>query len=91
MIPAIIILTGAIFILISAIGILRYDDLYSRMQASTKATSFGVLLIVFGAAIFFNEAFVYLKAVFIILFIFLTAPLGAHSISKSDKKGRLDD
>ena len=91
MITALLILTGAVFILLSAIGLIRYEDLYSRMQATTKATSFGVLLIVIGTSVYFNEFFVYLKAVFIILFIYLTAPLGAHSISKSDKEGRLEE
>ena len=91
MITAVFILIGSVFILLSAIGLIRYDDLYSRMQSTTKATSFGVLLIVIGAAIFFNELFVYMKALFIIIFIYLTAPLGAHSISKSEKEGRLEE
>ena len=91
MIASIIILIGSFFILLSAIGIIRYDNLYSRMQATTKATSFGMLLITIGAAIFFNDFNVYLKALFIVFFIYLTAPIGAHSISKSDKAGRLDD
>lgn len=91
MITSLLILTGAVFILLSAIGLIRYDDLYSRMQATTKATSFGVLLIAIGTSVYFNEFNVYLKALFIILFIYLTAPLGAHSISKSDKEGRLEE
>jgi len=91
MITALLILLGSVFILLSAIGLIRYDDLYSRMQATTKATSFGIFLILIGSSVCFPEPYVYLQALFIILFIYLTAPLGAHSVSKSDKEGRLEE
>ncbi|MCF6297780.1 MAG: monovalent cation/H(+) antiporter subunit G [Flavobacteriaceae bacterium] len=83
---ALVILLGSIFMLIAAIGLIRFDDLYSRMHATTKATSFGLLLLIIGVSIFFNSGIVWLKAVMVIIFIYLTAPLAAHSIAKSDDK-----
>ncbi|MFW5830971.1 MAG: monovalent cation/H(+) antiporter subunit G [Prolixibacteraceae bacterium] len=80
---SILILAGAFFILVAAIGLLRFNDLYSRLHASTKAPSFGMFLIVLGVSIFFNTPIVYLKGLFIIIFIYLTAPLAAHAIVKS--------
>jgi multicomponent Na+:H+ antiporter subunit G len=59
--------------------------LYGRLHASTKATSFGILLLLVGASIYFNDVQVYVKTLLIIVFIYLTAPLAAHSISKSYK------
>jgi multicomponent Na+:H+ antiporter subunit G len=84
-ITAILMFLGALFILVSAIGLNRFDDLYSRMHATTKATSFGILLMVLAEAIFFNTGLVWLKAVLVILFIYITAPLASHSIAQSDK------
>lgn len=85
-----LILAGAFFILVAAIGLLRFKDLYSRLHASTKAPSFGIFLIVLGVSIFFNTPIVYLKGLFIIVFVYLTAPLSAHAIVKSfrDQKNR---
>ena len=80
---SILILLGSFFILVAAIGILRFNDLYERLHASTKATSFGILLLLIGVSLYFNVFQVYLKALLIILFIYLTAPLAAHSIAKS--------
>ena len=77
---------GAFFILVSAIGLIRLPDLFTRMHATTKATSFGLLLIILGTAIFFNTGIVWIKAILIIVFIYLTAPLASHSISQSNKK-----
>lgn len=76
-------ISGAVFILIAAIGLVRFGDLYSRMHATTKATSFGLLLLLAGVCLFFLKAIVFIKALLIILFIYLSAPLAAHSIAKS--------
>ena len=77
---------GSLFILVSAIGILRFKDFYSRIHASTEATSFGVLLLLISTALFFNSGDVAVKAILIIVFTYLTAPLAAHSIAKSFKE-----
>ena len=79
----ILIFLGSLFILIAAIGLLRFRDIYSRMHATTKATSFGLLLILSGIALNYLTLVVLIKAVLVILFIYLTAPLAAHAISKS--------
>ena len=79
----ILIFLGSLFILIAAIGLLRFRDIYSRMHATTKATSFGLLLIVSGVALHYMTAVVLIKAILVIVFIYLTAPLAAHAVSKS--------
>jgi multicomponent Na+:H+ antiporter subunit G len=90
-IAAIFLFLGSFFILVAAIGIIRFNDLYSRMHATTKATSFGLLLIIIGVSLFFNIAVVWLKALLVIVFIYLTAPLAAHSIAKSMEEDDLDE
>jgi multicomponent Na+:H+ antiporter subunit G len=78
-----LILTGSFFILVAAIGLVRFKDLYSRLHAGTKAPSFGIFLIVLGVCLYFNYPAVYIKGLFVVIFIYLTAPLAAHSIVKS--------
>ena len=80
---SVLILLGSFFILVASIGILRFKDLYGRLHATTKATSFGLLLLLVGVSLFFNIFPVYVKSLLIIIFIFLTAPLAAHTIAKS--------
>lgn len=80
---SIFIFIGALFVFIASLGLIKFKDIYSRLHASTKATSFGILLIIIGIAIFFNSWVIWLKALLIIIFIYLTAPLAAHSIAKS--------
>jgi multicomponent Na+:H+ antiporter subunit G len=81
-----LILGGSFFVLVAAIGLLRFRELYSRMHATTKATSFGILLLVAGAGLHFASWEVAIKAVLVILFVYLTAPLAAHSIARSVRR-----
>lgn len=88
---SILILSGSFFILVAAIGLVRFKDLYSRLHAGTKAPSFGIFLIVLGVTIFFNSPVVYIKGLFIVVFIYLTAPLAAHAIVRSFKPKEEED
>ena len=74
---------GALFVLISAIGLVRLPDLFMRMHATTKTTSLGITLILIGVIVAFPTWTVVLKGLLIIAFTFLTTPLGAHMISKA--------
>ena len=49
------IITGSLFILLAAVGILRLPDLLTRMHATTKAAALGVMLIMLAAALHFAE------------------------------------
>lgn len=82
---AIIILSsfGAIFILLAAIGFVRMPDTYLRISVTTKAVTLGVGLILVSAAIYFDNLSVTSRVLAIILFIILTAPVGAHLIGRA--------
>lgn len=85
----ILLFLGSVFILIASIGLLRFRETFSRMHATTKATSFGLLLILAGVSLYFLSAIFAIKALLVIIFIYLTAPLAAHSISRTiSKKGK---
>lgn len=86
-----LLLAGSFFILIATIGLVRLKDLYSRLHASTKAPSFGIFLILIGVSVYFNTPMVYIKSLFVVVFIYLTAPLAAHAIIKSFQEQNKDD
>lgn len=74
---------GACFILVSAIGILRLPDLYMRMHATTKTTSMGITGILVAVMIVYPDFATIIKGFLVILFIYLTTPLGAHMLGKA--------
>jgi multicomponent Na+:H+ antiporter subunit G len=85
-IVVILILLGSLFILIAAIGLLRFSDVLSRLHATTKATSFGMLLILTGVFLHYLTLVVFIKGTLVLVFIYLTAPLAAHAISGTVKR-----
>lgn len=75
---------GAIAILIAAIGILRMPDFYLRLSVTVKAATLGGGLLLLSAAFFFTEEVaVTTKALAIIFFLTLTAPVAAHLIGRA--------
>ena len=72
--------------LISAIGIIRFPDFYTRMSAITKAATLGLFLLLIGIAIFFNIFGLSVKSFIIITLILLTNPVGAHAIARAAYK-----
>ncbi len=79
----IIITFGALFVLLAAIGIVRMPDLYLRISVTTKAATLGVGMILIAAALYFGEASITTRALAIVFFLLLTAPVAAHLIGKA--------
>ena len=90
LVVSVLVFVGSIFILIAAIGLIRFKDLYSRMHATTKATSFAILILLVGVSIYFLNWNVAIKSLLVTIFIYLTAPLASHSISKAFRNQKKD-
>src|SRR3954454_18807558 len=82
-ISAVLLVVGALFMLLAGLGVLRLPDLFMRLQAATKASTLGVGCLLLGAAVHFQELGVTTRAVLVIAFFFLTAPVGAHVIARA--------
>lgn len=74
---------GALSILFASIGILRMPDFYLRLSVTVKASTLGVGLLLICAAIMFPDVSVTTKAIAIIFFLIITAPIGAHMIGRA--------
>ncbi|WP_029033973.1 monovalent cation/H(+) antiporter subunit G [Salinimicrobium terrae] len=74
---------GTLFVLLAGVGILRMPDTYLRMAVTTKAATLGIGLILVAAAIYFNDLSTTTRVLAVIIFILLTAPVGAHLIGKA--------
>lgn len=82
---SILILIGTALSLLSALGVLRLPDVYTRAHATTKGTTLGILCILVGAFVYFLfvHHVVSVRLLLGILFVFLTAPVAGHMIIRS--------
>jgi len=80
-----LILIGAGFTLVGSLGLIRLRDFYSRLHGPTKATTLGVGSLLIASAVFFSyqDEGLSLHEVLVTLFLFITAPVGAHLMAKA--------
>lgn len=78
-----LLILGALFILLGAVGLLRMPDLFSRMQATTKSMTLGVGFLLLAVLVHFQQVGVSIRALLVIAFYFLTAPVAAHMIGRA--------
>jgi multicomponent Na+:H+ antiporter subunit G len=78
-----VLVAGAFCALVGAVGLIRFPDVYSRLHASTVAVAGGAGLSLTGIALCYFASPYSLKAFLVVLFLFCTAPVGAHAISRA--------
>jgi multicomponent Na+:H+ antiporter subunit G len=82
-VTAILWLAGSAFALLAAIGVLRMPDVFTRMQASTKASTLGLGCLLLGAALQMGDLASLIRAASIGAFVFLTTPVAGHVIARA--------
>jgi len=79
-----LILLGVLAFLVSALGLIRMPDVYTRMHVGTKSTTVGTLLVLIGAC--FIEPSWSFKLLLLAAFILLTNPLSSSVIARATHK-----
>ena len=80
---AVVWLGGAGFALLAAVGLLRMPDVFTRMQASTKASTLGLGCLLLGAALQLGDFASFIRVISIGAFLLLTTPVAAHVIARA--------
>lgn len=88
---ALLILIGSIISVISAYGIIRFPDVYSRAHAATKSSTLAVLLTLAGAFLYFlfTDGTVSVRLILGIIFVYITSPTAGHLIIRAAYKSNV--
>jgi multicomponent Na+:H+ antiporter subunit G len=82
-VTAVVWLAGSGFALLAAVGVLRMPDVFTRMQASTKASTLGLGCLLLGAAIQLGDFAAVIRVASIGAFVLLTTPVAGHVIARA--------
>jgi len=82
-VTALLWLSGSVFALLAAVGVLRMPDVFTRMQASTKASTLGLGCLLIGAALQLGDFASFIRVVSIGAFVLLTTPVAGHVIARA--------
>ena len=81
MIGELLALAGSLLILLAAVGVVRFDDVYARLHAMAKASTFAMLLVLTGTAVSMSHADDISSAVLAAILQMITSPIAANAIS----------
>lgn len=87
---AALLVTGGVFTLVGAIGLLRFPDFYMRLHGPTKSTTLGVGGVLLASIV--SHAWrgeLGLPEILITLFLFVTAPVSASLMAKAALHSRV--
>lgn len=84
---------GVFFNVLAGVGLLRFPDVYTRLHAGTKCTTFGSIFVI-GSVILIglknwwfendlNGSVLAIHSIFALIAILLTNPVGAHAIARA--------
>ena len=76
-------MVGSSFAFLAALGVLRMPDVFTRMQASTKASTLGLGCLLIGAALQLGDLGSIIRLASTVAFILLTTPVSAHVIARA--------
>ncbi|MBM7648514.1 multicomponent Na+:H+ antiporter subunit G [Bacillus ectoiniformans] len=81
----IFLLFGSFLSLVAAFGLIRLPDVYTRNHAASKSATLGVMSILLAAFLYFYfiEGHFSSRILLGIAFIFITAPVAGHLISRA--------
>ncbi len=81
-----IIVIGLLFDFLGCLGLVRFPDVYTRLQASAKCITLGTSGVLFGLFVTTGPTVTGIKALVCLLFILLTAPVSAHALARAAYK-----
>jgi len=85
----ILIVIGGTFSIISAVGILRLPDVYTRMHAAGIGDTLALGALCGGMILQAGWTFVTIKLLLILLFMFFASPTTTHALAKAAIAGGL--
>ncbi len=78
-----LIILGLLFILISVLGIYRFDHFYPRILVASKIDTVGNITLMVGVILLRGFSWFSLKVFFVLLLMTLINPLVTHTLARS--------
>lgn len=90
---SLLLVIGALFGFLGSLGLLKLRDFYSRLHTPTKGSTLGVGATLIASSVFFTATTgrLSLHQVLVTFFLFITAPVSAHLLSKAAIHTRVEN
>ncbi len=79
----VLMIIGALFALLAAVGVHRFPDVYSRMHAAAKSPTLGLVLVCLGAALRLHSWLSSLTLFLVVVLQLISSPVSTHAIARA--------
>lgn len=85
----IFLILGSFIVLLAGLGVVKMPDIYTRMSATSKASTLGVSIILITTGFFFGTTEIITRTLLIVIFLMITAPVASHLLGKAAHLNKL--
>ena len=89
-VSALLLLGGAFFVLVGAIGVFRLPDFYTRLHGAGVTDTLGAGLISLGLTLQAGFTLATVKLLMILVFLFITSPTSCHALAQAARARGLE-
>jgi multicomponent Na+:H+ antiporter subunit G len=79
----VLILGGCFFVIVGAVGLVRFPDVYTRVHAAGVTDTVGAALLLGGLTLYGGFTIVTIKLLLILAFIFFTSPTSSNAFANA--------
>ncbi|MCQ2508159.1 MAG: monovalent cation/H(+) antiporter subunit G [Dorea sp.] len=87
---AVCLLAGLVFYVIQFIGVFRFKYVMNRMHAAAIGDTLGADLMLLGTIILFGFSWASLKIIFVVTFLWMSAPVASHMLAKLEIESKYE-
>ena len=80
---AVILSIGLFLMAVTAVGLLRLPDFFTRVHAVSKSETLGIALVLIGLTLHEGTTLVSLKLLLVMIFVGFANPVGAHVLTRA--------
>lgn len=85
----VLMVVGVFFLAVSAFGLVRFPDFYTRAHVVAKSESLGVAAVILGVIVYHRGGEDTLKLVLLVLFALVANPTAIHALSRAHRLQRV--
>jgi multicomponent Na+:H+ antiporter subunit G len=83
-------LAGGLLCLIGAIGVIRFPDFYTRLQAASVTDTGGAWLVLLGMMLMAPSPWTFFEIALIFVVLFMTGPAASHALANAAHVAKLE-
>lgn len=86
----VLVVVGVLVLTLAVYGVMRLPDTFARIHSASKAAALGVMILLF-ASFTSGQADLIVRALVVVLFLSITAPVSSHAVARLERACRCGD